>query len=221
MPDIANWKTRIKKQWRAFNRDKTGDRAGYLLEFNALFIPALETFRTRVETFMETPKAQESEKVKAQNLLALLTLLEDQTLQKLSGTQHIDNRIVSLDEIDARPIKKGKSYPSCEFGTTLQMSFNRQGFMITTENFIDNPSDKTFYGNTLNLFVQRMGYPDIVVTDLGFRSSKNIKNTPKGISHVFLGRSNDVVTDSTRLLLQGTFSNRGIHRGSQESLWFW
>jgi len=98
-------------------------------------------------------------------MVALIILSQ----QKLAGEQHIDNRIVSLDEIDARPIKKGKSYPSCEFGTTLQMSFNRQGFMITTENFIGNPSDKTFY--TLNLFVQRMhGYPDIAVTDLGFRS---------------------------------------------------
>jgi hypothetical protein len=133
--------------------------------------------------------------------LALLTLLKDQSQQKLAGEPHIDNRIVSLDEIDARPIKKGKSYSSCEFGTTLQMSFNRQGFMITSENFIGNPSDKTFYENTLDLFVQRMhGCPDIAVTDLGFRSRKNINrkninNTPKFISHVFLGRSNDVVTD--------------------------
>ncbi len=98
----------------------------------------------------------ESEKAKVQNLLALLTLLKDQTQQKLAGEQHIDNRIVSLDEIDARPIKKGKSHPSCEFGTTLQMSFNRQGFMITSENFIGNPNDKTLYGDTLALFVQRM-----------------------------------------------------------------
>ena len=119
----------IKKQWRAFNRSKKGERAGYLSEFNALFVPALETFCTRVETLMETLEASESEKAKARNLLVLLTLLKDQTQQKLAGEQHIDNRIVSLDEIDARPIKKEKSHPSCEFGTTLQMSFNRQGFM--------------------------------------------------------------------------------------------
>jgi hypothetical protein len=65
-----------------------------------------------------------------------LVLLQTQTLEKLAGEMHIKDRIVSLDEVDARPIKKGKSYPTCEFGTTLQMSFNRQGFMITTENFI-------------------------------------------------------------------------------------
>jgi IS5 family transposase len=131
--------------------------------------------------------------LKAQELLALLILLKHQTQQKLAGEQHIDNRIVSLDEVDARPVKKGKTFPSCEFGTTLQMSFNRQGFMITTENLIGNPSDKTLYGATLGLFQKRMGHdPDTVITDLGFRSRDNRKNTPETISNVFLGRSDDV-----------------------------
>ncbi len=197
----------IKKQWRAFGRSKQGERASYLKEFYVLFTPALETFCTRVET-LEVP---ESEKAKTQNLLALLTLLKDQTQQKLSGEQHIDNRIVSLDEVDARPIKKGKSHPSCEFGTTLQMSFNRQGFMITTENLIGNPSDKTLYGNTLNIFAQRMhGYPDIAVTDLGFRSGKNIKNTPKSVSHVFLGRSDDVVSEQREYCCKARSATEGF-----------
>jgi IS5 family transposase len=179
----------IKQRWRAFGLSKKGERVAYLTEFYTLFVPALETFRTHVETLEDT----ESEKGEAQSLLALLTLLETQTQQKLAGERHIDNRIVSLDEVDARPIKKGKSYPACEFGTTLQMSFNRQGFMITTENLIGNPNGKTLYGDTLQLFYKRMGdYPDTVVTDLGFRSRDNFKNTPETISHVFLGRSDDV-----------------------------
>jgi len=184
----------IKKRWRAFNRAKKGERAAYLTEFHALFVPALETFRTHVRTLLETevPESQERN-LKVQELLALLTLLSDQTQQKLAGEQHIDNRIVSLDEVDARPIKKGKTFPSCEFGTTLQMSFNRQGFMITTENLIGNPNDKTLYGDTLRLFQKRMGNdPDTVVTDLGFRSRDNRKNTPETISNVFLGRNDDV-----------------------------
>jgi len=179
----------IKKQWRAFGRAKKRERAAYLAEFYTLFVPALESFRTHVEAL----EAPESQKEKAQNLLSLLNLLKDQTQQKLTGERHIDNRIVSLDEVDARPIKKGKTYPSCEFGTTLQMSFNRQGFMITTENMIGNPNDTTLYGNTLHLFQERMrGYPDTAVTDLAFRSQDNMKNTPESISHVFLGRSGDV-----------------------------
>jgi IS5 family transposase len=185
----------IRKRWRAFSLAKKGERAAYLTEFYALFVPALETFRTHVESLEAEAEAEvsESRKEKARELLALLILLNDQTQQKLAGEQHIDNRIVSLDEVDARPIKKGKTFPSCEFGTTLQMSFNRQGFMITTENLIGNPSDKTLYGDTLHLFQKRMGEdPDTVVTDLGFRSRNNRKNTPETISNVFLGRSDDV-----------------------------
>jgi hypothetical protein len=34
--------------------------------------------------------------------------------------------------------------------------------------------------------------PDHVVTDLGFRSRQNFKNTPATIGSVFLGRSDDV-----------------------------
>jgi len=182
----------LKQRWRAFGLSKKGERVAYLAEFYTLFIPALETFRTHVETL----EASEAEKEEAQNLLALLTLLETQTRQKLAGEQHIQNRIVSLDEVDARPIKKGKSHPSCEFGVTFQTSFNRQGFMITAENFIGNPGDKTLYGDTLQFFHKRMGdYPGTVVTDLGFRSRDNFKSTPESISNVFLGHSSDVAED--------------------------
>jgi IS5 family transposase len=183
----------IKKRWRAFGRAKKGERVAYLTEFYALFVPALEIFRTHVESLEAKAPEFQRRSQKVQELLALLTLLSDQTQQKLAGEQHIDNRIVSLDEVDARPIKKGKTFPSCEFGTTLQMSFNRQGFMVTTENLIGNPGDNTLYGDTLQLFQKRMDDdPDTVVTDLGFRSRNNRKNTPKTVSNVFLGRSNDV-----------------------------
>lgn len=182
----------IKKRWRAFGLSKKEQRAAYLAEFYMIFVSALETFRTHVQAM----EAEEPSREKDASLLELLTLLKTQTQQKLAGEKHIEKRLVSLDEIDARPIKKGKTHPSCEFGTTVQMTFNRQGFMITTENFIGQPNDKTLYGNTLELFKQRIDvYPDTVVTDLGFRSKDNFKETPESISHVFLGRSDDVVEE--------------------------
>ncbi len=201
----------IKKRWRAFGRAKKGERLAYLTEFYALFVPALETFRTHVESLEANAEVPESHRSKSHELLALLTLLSDQTQQKLAGERHIDNRIVSLDEVDARPIKKGKTFPSCEFGTTLQMSFNRQGFMITTENLIGNPSDKTLYGDTLGLFHKRMGNnPDTVVTDLGFRSRDNLKNTPESISNVFLGRSDDVGEDQRDFCCKARSATEGF-----------
>ena len=122
----------------------------------------------------------------------MFKLLKKQTRQKLAGEIHIKDRIVSLDELDARPIKKGKAHPVCEFGATNQMSFNRQGFMITLETLIGHPNDKTLYPGTLALYRQRMrGDPPCSVTDCAFRSQDNFK-AAKDIETVFLGKSGDV-----------------------------
>jgi len=179
----------LKKRWRAFGLAKKGERLAYLAEFFLLFMSALESFRAHVTAL----KAAKHAKEQAHGLLDVLTVLENQTRQKLAGVRHIEHRLVSLDEVEARPIKKGKTHPACEFGTTLQLTFNRQGFLITTENFIGQPNDKTLYGGTLQQFKARMGgYPTTVVTDLGFRSPENFKQTPEAVTQVFLGRSDDV-----------------------------
>ena len=187
--DIQIWRNddELKKKWRSFNLTKQ-NRAEYLCEFNELFFPALKIFSKKVE-FLQC-----SEKLKsnASALLDLLNLLEEQILEKLEGKMHIENRIVSPDEPDARPIKKGKSHPKCEFGTTLQMTFNREGFLITVENFIGKPNDKKNFPETLKLFMKRMRQrPRTVVGDRGFRSRANFKVAEKS-SCVFLGRSEDV-----------------------------
>jgi IS5 family transposase len=187
--DIEIWwdDNEIKKKWRSFNLSRQ-NRTEYLCGFNELFFPALTIFREKVE-FLECSKKL---KENAWALLDLLSLLEEQTIEKLEGKVHIQNRIVSLHELDARPIKKGKSHPKCEFGTTLQMSFNREGFLITVENFIGKPNDKKLLPNTLELFIKRMREtPTTVVSDLGFRSRANFKVAEK-IDNVFLGRSEDV-----------------------------
>lgn len=177
----------LKKKWRSFNLNKQ-NRAEYLCGFNDLFFPALKIFSKKVEVL----KCSKKLKNNALALLDLLNLLEEQTLEKLEGEVHIKNRIVSLDEPDARPIKKGKSYPKCEFGTTLQMTFNREGFLITVENFIGKPNDTKLFPETFKLFIKRMRQrPKTVVGDLGFRSKANFKVAEK-IDNVFLGRSEDV-----------------------------
>ncbi len=178
----------IKKLWRAFGLAKGADRVSWLRTFNLLFCPAFDQFGVIVRSLNTTAKRQ----AKANKLLQLLTLLEEQTVEKLTGTVQIPHRIVSLDEPDARPIKKGKVHPSCEFGTTLQLAFNREGFVITMENFIGKPDDTTLFPGTLAKYCQRMNAPpDTIVTDLGYRSAKNFLAT-KESQTVFLGRTQDV-----------------------------
>jgi transposase, IS5 family len=189
--DAAHLKTR----WRAYHLDRNTARLTYLDEFYTLFQPALAGLRERLEHLDEPldNRKENSLKTRWRQLVDVLNLLGEQTEQKLAGERHIDHRLVSLDDLDARPIQKGKSHPKTEFGTTLQLTFNRQGFMITTENFIGQPNEKTLYPGTLERFRTRMGtYPGGAVTDLGYRSAKNRQLHPDDIDYVFMGQSADV-----------------------------
>jgi transposase, IS5 family len=177
----------IKKLWRAHHLDGTQPLA-YLCAFYLLFEPALETFATHQRDLPEGAL-----KTQAHELLEALLILDEQTQLKLEGDIHIPHRLVSLDDLDARPIQKGKRHPKTEFGTMLQLSFNRQGFLITAENFIGKPDDRRLYGPTLELFRTRMSvYPGGAVTDLGYRNPKNLKLHHEDLDFVFMGNSADV-----------------------------
>jgi transposase, IS5 family len=186
--------THLKRCWRAYHLDR-GQHRTYLEEFYTLLPPALAALEERLAQ-RQAPVDNHLEQLlqtRWRHWIAVLTLLNEQTQQKLAGERHIENRLVSLDDLDARPIQKGKSHPKTEFGTTLQMTFNRQGFLITTDNFIGQPNEKTLYGDTLARFRKRMGtYPGGAVTDLGFRSAKNRKLHHDDIDYVFMGKSSDV-----------------------------
>jgi hypothetical protein len=195
----------LTQRWRAYHLNPK-DRLTYLSEFSAVFVPAFERFAAHLAHLPQSPLRQ-----RWSHLLAVLTILEKQTQQKLAGHRHIDHRLVSLDDLDARPIKKGKSHPSTEFGTTLQMTFNRQGFMITTDNFIGQPNDTTLYGPTLERFRKRMqAYPGTAVTDLGFRSANNLKLNAQQIDHVFMGRSSDVEEPQQEACRQARSATEGF-----------
>jgi IS5 family transposase len=189
------WDTaHLKTRWRAYHLDR-GHHRPYLEEFYTLFEPALAGLQERLEHLDAPPDDRPAKSLKARwrQLVEVLELLDEQTQQKLAGERHIENRLVSLDDLDARPIQKGKSHPKTEFGTTLQLTFNRQGFMITTENFIGQPNEKTLYPATLERFRTRMGtYPGGAVTDLGCRSAQNRQLHHDDIDYVFMGKSADV-----------------------------
>ncbi|MDM8557136.1 transposase [Desulfococcaceae bacterium HSG7] len=93
----------LRNLWREFCLDKKGNRAAWSAVFNEIFIPALKIFQEKIES----PEASDWREKKARKPLRLLRLLEKQTLRKPAGEQHIKDRIVSLDDPDARPIKKG------------------------------------------------------------------------------------------------------------------
>ncbi len=195
----------IKKLWRAHNLDKTKPLA-YLCAFYLVFEPALETFARHLDDLPKGPL-----QTKWNDCLEALLTLDEQTQLKLEGQLRIANRLVSLDDLDARPIQKGKRHPKTEFGTFLQLSFNRQGYMITAENFIGKRDDKTLYATTLELFCQRMAaYPDGVATDLGYRSPKNLELSHDKLNVVFMGKSDDVDENHKETYLKARSATEGF-----------
>ena len=199
----------IKRLWREYRLTKKANRLDWLRKFNALFVLAFKTFKKEVQA-LKIPQTTEKRKNKAERLCRLLELFQEQTAKKVEGEIHIENRIVSLDEPEARLIKKGKEHPACEFGSKIQMSFNREGFMITVENFIGNPNDKTLFPSTLAIFKERMREdPESVITDLGYRSRNNFK-VSEDIPNVFLGRSNDVCEEKKEFCCKARSATEGF-----------
>ena len=195
----------VKQLWRAYHLDHSKPLA-YLCAFYLLLEPALETFAAQLDVLPDGPL-----QARWHQLLETLWSLDEQTQLKLEGETHIPERLVSLDDLDARPIQKGKRHPKTEFGTTLEFSFNRQGFMITTENFIGHPNDKTLYGPTLKRFEQRMdGYPDGAITDRGYRSPKNLKLHSEDLHYVFMGHSSDVDASQKETCISARSATEGF-----------
>ena len=179
----------VKQLWREYAMNKKASRRLYLIRFYFLFYPAFEQFEALLQQGHLAPLVA----WQAQALIPVLRILEQQTIEKMEGAIHIENRLVSLDEVEARPIKKGKAFPDCEFGTTNEMVFNRQGFMVSKEVLMGHPSDKILYQSSVNQYIDRMkAVPERVVTDGNYRSKSNLNYRPEGLTFVFLGRGEDV-----------------------------
>jgi hypothetical protein len=99
-----------------------------------------------------------------------------QTVQKLNGVQSIPERIVSLYDPDARPIRKGKLKKPNEFGRTLQLVQDSSGVILDHELQHGNPSDKTELLHLVKKFKKRFGHaPSELAADKGYYSPENIQ----------------------------------------------
>jgi IS5 family transposase len=100
-----------------------------------------------------------------------------QTEQKLKGVQSIPERIVSLYDPEARPIRKGKLKKPNEFGRTLQLVQDSSGVIIYYELQHGNPSDKTQLLPLVKKFKKRFRrVPSELATDKGYYSQENIQS---------------------------------------------
>jgi transposase, IS5 family len=109
----------------------------------------------------------------AQTTTATRRLL-DQTRQRLAGIRVIPDRLVSLADPDARPIRKGKPGRATEFGYTVLLVEDDRGFIAAHQTHKGNPADATLLVGAVNQVTRVTGRPPgTVVGDRGFGTAAN------------------------------------------------
>ncbi len=97
-----------------------------------------------------------------------------QTQEVIKGNRNIPQRVVSLFDTGARPIKKGKAREETEFGRKVLIGETDHGIITMYDVLEDNPSDTTLLKPAVNghrrLFRKRL---KAVAADRGFYSQAN------------------------------------------------
>jgi len=97
-----------------------------------------------------------------------------QARQRLSGNRVIPDRLVSLADPDARPIRKGKPQRPTEFGSTVLVGECERGFIAVCHTHKGNPGDAAQLVPAVTEVIALTGRPPgTVVGDRGFGTAAN------------------------------------------------
>jgi IS5 family transposase len=97
-----------------------------------------------------------------------------QTDQRLAGNRVIPDRLVSLSDPDARPIRKGKPQHPTQFGYTLLLAEDERGFIADHQLQRGNPPDAPQLVPAVARVIAVTGRPPgTVVGDRGFGTAAN------------------------------------------------
>jgi IS5 family transposase len=142
-----------------------------------------------------------------------------QTKEVIKGNRHLPRRLVSLFDVDARPIKRGKSRADTEFGRKVLLGETDHGIIITYQVLQDNPSDtallKPGVKGHKRLFRKRL---KAVAGDRGFYSQPNedwLKDN--GVRRVSIPKRGKVREDRRRYQKQSWFKRLQRFRAGIEA----
>jgi transposase, IS5 family len=109
-----------------------------------------------------------------QETIAATERLLAQTDQRLAGNRVIPDRLVSLADPDARPIRKGKPRTPTQFGYTLLLAEEERGFVCDHQLQRGNPPDAPQLVPAVKRVIALTGRPPgTVVGDRGFGTAAN------------------------------------------------
>jgi len=113
-----------------------------------------------------------------------------QTNQRLAGNRVIADRLVSLSDPDARPIRKGKPQHPTQFGYTLLLAEDERGFIADHQLQQGNPADAPQLIPAVRRVAEVTGRtPGTVVGDRGFGTAANDRALAEcGVARIGLQR---------------------------------
>jgi len=119
--------------------------------------------------------------------LQLADTIIDQS-RKATAKQKIKNRIVSIFDTDARPIRRGKAKTDTEFGYKIMLHEVENKIISNHTVYQGNPSDDALLMDAIDSYEKSFGkIPTALATDRGFGSKENEqKLIDKGIKEVSL-----------------------------------
>jgi IS5 family transposase len=133
-----------------------------------------------------------------------------QTDQRLAGNRVIPDRLVSLSDPDARPIRKGKPRSPTQFGYTLLLAEDERGFIADHQLQQGNPPDAPQLVPAVErvIAVTRRA-PGTVVGDRGFGTTANDRALAElGVERIGLQRKGTL--SAARATLERTRSFRRL-----------
>jgi IS5 family transposase len=133
-----------------------------------------------------------------------------QTDQRLGGNRVIADRLVSLSDPDARPIRKGKPRAPTEFGYTLLVAEDERGFIADHQLQQGNPPDAPQLVPAVERVAKVTGrVAGTVVGDRGFGTTANDRALAEGgVARVGLQRKGTL--SAARAALERTRSFRRL-----------
>jgi IS5 family transposase len=142
-----------------------------------------------------------------------------QTQEVIKGNRHLPRRLVSLFDVDARPIKRGKARTDTEFGRKVLLGETDHGIITTYDVLEENPSDtallKPVVRGHRRLFRKRL---KAVAGDRGFYSQANedwLKDS--GVKQASIPKRGKVREDRRRYQKQSWFKRLQRFRAGIEA----
>jgi len=142
-----------------------------------------------------------------------------QTKEVIKGNRCLPRRLVSLFDIDTRPIRRGKSRTDTEFGRKVLLGETEHGIITTYQVLQDNPSDTALLKSGIKghkrLFRKRL---KAVAGDRGFYSQANedwLKDS--GVKQVSIPKRGKISNERRRYQKQSWFKRLQRFRAGIEA----